>query len=72
MKTKHLQGVGTVNAKPAASVVAGDKLQYNYGDVYTVEAVREASKQFVEFDQRCAKGRLYTNRYKKDKLVGIA
>jgi hypothetical protein len=70
--TKRLQGVGLVNAKAASLVVAGDELQYNYGDIYTVEAVRDVSAKFVEFDQRSAKGTLYTNRYKKDKLVGLA
>ena len=72
MKTKHLQFVGSVNAKPYSSVVVGDKLQYNHGDVYMVEAVRDASKQFVEIDQRSPKGVVYTNRYKKTKLVGLA
>lgn len=64
----HLQGIGRQIAKPAAEIVIGDVLVWNYGCLSTVVAARSVSPKFVEIDTTCD-GKQYTRRLKKDRLV---
>lgn len=66
--SKHLQGIGRKTAKPAAEIIVGDVLVWNYGCLSTVDAVRAVSPQFVEIVETCD-SKQYTRRLKKDRLV---
>ena len=47
MKTTRLQGIGIVDAKPAAELKAGDITVWNFGYMHEVLAVEELSPKFV-------------------------
>lgn len=81
MKTTHLQGIGTVNAKPAAELVPGDITVWNFGYTQEVLAVEELSPKFVRLILKTSPGlcgphavqpRVWHRRTAKTFLVGVA
>jgi uncharacterized ferredoxin-like protein len=73
--TVHLQGIGPVFAKPASDLVVGDRIMYNFGSTATVTNVVSASAAFlsvtVESNSRSDKGKAYTSRIKKTRLLAV-
>lgn len=63
MKTTRLQGIGIVDAKPAAELKVGDITVWNFGYMHEVLAVEELSPKFV---------RLVTKSVTPDKGQGVA
>ena len=69
-KLVHLIAVGDMPGTPAGELRAGDCLMWNFGSVYQVTAVREASPKFMEITERATKGgEEYKRRLRKDRLV---
>lgn len=68
-KLVHLQGVGDMPGTPAGELETGDRLMWNYGSVYEVTSVRQASPQFVAITERGSDGREWSRRLRKDRLV---
>ena len=68
----HLIGVGDMPGTPAGELAIGDRLMWNYGSVYVVTEIREASPQFIEITEEGPqphKVEGYSRRLKKDRLV---
>ena len=70
MKT-HLQGIGTVNAKPAKDFAPGEMMAWDGGDTSTVVAIRQVSACFVEITAR-SNGKTFVRKIKNDRLIAIA
>lgn len=73
MNTTHLQGIGTVNAKPAAELVPGDITMWNFGYTQEVLAVEELSPKFVRLVMKGSSDPTKTvyRRTMKTFLVGV-
>lgn len=68
--TIHLQGIGRVPAVPAHKLKIGDQLMYNYGSVYQITKIEDASPKFFRiFEVSAETGEEYNRRVKKDRLV---
>lgn len=68
----HLQSIGLVPAREAASLKPGDRLMFNFGHIYAVLAVREVSKCFVEIEEANEEtGEIFKQKFKKDRLVAV-
>lgn len=67
MKTTHLQSIGTVEAKPAGEVKAGDVLAFNFGILQTVASIDDVSAKFVVIHYTNG----YSSRKAKSCLMGI-
>lgn len=68
----HLIGVGDMPGTPACDLAVGDRLMWNYGAVYKVLSVQEASPRFMEIRERAEgkpDGDVYTRRLRKNRLV---
>ena len=68
----HLQNCGDFKGTPAGEIAAGDLLAWNYGSVYEVLTVRQASPRFIEISERKygePDSETYTRRLRKDRLV---
>lgn len=70
--TTHLQGIGTVNAKPAKDFAPGEMMAWNGGETSTVVAVRQVSACFVEIDLTNPKGQTFVRRFKNDRVIAVA
>lgn len=69
-QTIHLQGVGRVPATPATSLKAGDQLIYNYGGVYQITKITDATPKYFDVTEVSSEtGQENTHRVKKDRLV---
>jgi hypothetical protein len=69
-KSIHLQGVGRVPAVEARELKVGDQLMYNYGGVYQITKIEDASpKSFRIFEVSAETGEEHSGRVKKDRLV---
>jgi hypothetical protein len=78
MKTTRLQGIGIVDAKPAAELKAGDVTIWNYGYMHEVLAVEELSPKFVRLvtksvtpDKGQDPNKVWHRRTAKTFLVGV-
>jgi hypothetical protein len=70
--TRHLQGIGSVHAKPAGNLRPGDVTVWNYGYTATVEGiVRETVAQIIVRLIDNTTGDFYDRRMGKTRLVGI-
>ncbi|MGW3932906.1 hypothetical protein ACWECC_33155 [Streptomyces microflavus] len=68
--TIHLQGVGRVPAAQASKLKVGDQLMYNYGGVYQITKIEDATpKFFLIFEMSAETGEEHSGRVKKDRLV---
>ncbi|MGW6145775.1 hypothetical protein [Streptomyces sp. NPDC055140] len=68
--TIHLQGVGRVPAVAAQQLKAGDQLMYNFGGVYQISKIEDASPKFVRiFEVSTETGEEYHRRVMKDSLM---
>lgn len=66
----HLQGIGRVPAAPAHQLKVGDQLMYNYGGVYQITKIEDASPKFFRiFEVSTETGEEHNSRVKKDRLV---
>ena len=71
-QTIHLQGIGQVAAKPAAEIVAGDTLVFNYGYTYDVKRIYKVTAKTVTFVLATEKtGAEFTKRFGKSTLLGV-
>lgn len=72
-KSVHLQGIGRVNAKPAAELRAGDVTIWNYGYTETVLDVAQISPMFVRVALKSERDpfRVFYRRLKIDRLVAV-
>jgi hypothetical protein len=68
MNTTHLQSIGTVAAKPAGEVKAGDVLAFNGGIESTVASVDDVSAKFVVIHYTHG----HSHRKAKSFLMGVA
>lgn len=78
MKTTRLQGIGIVDAKPAAELKAGDITVWNFGYMHEVLAVEELSPKFVRLvtkavnpDRGQDPAKVWHRRTAKTFLVGV-
>jgi translation elongation factor P/translation initiation factor 5A len=69
----QLQGLGTLNAKPASQIKVGDLLSFNYQPMaYCVTLVSPAGKTQVSVSMRKVDtGVEYTRRFKATALVAV-
>ena len=67
----HLQGIGSVNAKPAGQIKPNDKLMWNFGTTSTVIAIIKETKSQIVIEEQYESG-TYQRRLGKDRLVAIA
>ncbi len=78
MQTTHLQGIGTVNAKPAAELKEGDVTMWNGGDTYKILGVEKLSPKFVRIAMVATapspgqEGKVWYRRSGIGFLVGVA
>ncbi len=70
MQTIHLQGIGLVQAKPAAELKPGDVLMWNYGFTCTVLAVLSETAKSIVIQTRC-EGGIFQRRLMKNRLVAV-
>lgn len=70
MTTTHLQGIGTVNAKPAKDFAPGETMAWNAGETSTVVSTRQVSACYVEITER-SNGKTFVRRFKSDRLIAI-
>lgn len=68
-KLIRLQGIGWVDAVPASELVAGDRVMFNYGSVYTVEAITRETKHTTWYDMADVNGKIWPTSYRKTKLM---
>ena len=78
MKTTRLQGIGIVDAKPAAELKPGDITIWNFGYQHEVLAVEELSPKFVRLvtksvtpDKGQDPDKVWHRRTAKTFLVGV-
>ncbi|WP_326724723.1 hypothetical protein OHT59_40665 [Streptomyces sp. NBC_00243] len=68
--TIHLQDVGRVPAVEAQELTVGDQLMYNYGSVYQITKIEDASPKFLRINEVSAEtGEEYQRRVKKTSLM---
>jgi hypothetical protein len=67
--TIHLQAIGDLPGTLARDLKVGDRLMWNYGYVYTIAAIEDASAKFLRVTERAEDGREYTRRLRKDRAV---
>lgn len=67
----HLQGIGSVNAKPAGEIKLNDKLMWNYGATSIVIAIVKETKSQIVIEEQYESG-TYQRRLGKNRLVAIA
>lgn len=68
--TIHLQGIGRVPAVAARKLKVGDQLTYNYGGVYQITKIEDASPKFFRiFEVSAETGEEHSSRVKKDRLA---
>jgi hypothetical protein len=70
MQTVHLQGIGQVQAKPAADIKPGDVLMWNFGYTSTVLALLSETAKSMVIQTRC-EGGIFQRRLMKSRLVAI-
>ena len=67
----NLQGIGSVNAKPAGEIKLNDKLMWNYGATSIVIAIVKETKSQIVIEEQYESG-TYQRRLGKNRLVAIA
>lgn len=70
MNTTHLQGIGSVSAKPAGEFKVGEYMAWNYGHRSKITAIISETKEFRTFELTCSDG-VFERRLKKTRLVAI-
>ncbi len=65
----HLQGIGNAPAIQASELHAGDRIMWNFGYIYTVVSVEDASAKFIWLTERAEDGKEYTRKLRKDRAV---
>jgi hypothetical protein len=71
-QTIHLQAVGRVPAVPAKDLKPGDQLMYNYGRVYQIVKIENASPKFLKiYEVNTRTGEEYERRTKKTTLMAL-
>ena len=68
-QTINLIGIGTVSAIPAGQLIVGQTVAFNYGTLYTVQAVRDIAAKTVEVDLIGTAGKTFTVRRRKAALI---
>lgn len=59
-----LQGVGYAQAKLIESFEVGDKIAYNYGQIYIVMSKKKVTPKFYEIEVKSEEGKIYKQRVK--------
>jgi hypothetical protein len=70
MNTTHLQGIGSVKAKPAGEFKIGERMMWNYGGKTEVTGILSETKAFITFELTDEHG-VWERRLKKDRMVAI-
>lgn len=71
-RSRHMQGIGRVPAKPAIELEPGDVTIWNYGYTYIVEDVDvSASAKLVSVVMHDAEGRRWTRTFGARRMVGV-
>ena len=65
----HLQGVGLFRAKKVKEFGIGERVVYNYGDVYTIKAIKPIGKSSLEWTTEHM-GKTYKSKQRKETLRG--
>ena len=70
MQTIHLQGIGPVQAIPAADIKPGDVLMWNYGYKSTVVAILSETAKSIVIQTKSDAG-IFQRRLMKSRLVAL-
>lgn len=68
-RTMHLQGIGTVDAIPAAEVARGMRITWNYGSTSLVVSSARKSERSQEIVEEYADGTRYTRTFRVERLI---
>lgn len=72
--TVRLQSVGWVAAKPAKTLVVGDRIAYNFGYVYEVLSITPSAsgKTLMVKEANVETGEIFDRKFGAERLVAMA